>query len=101
MRQEKQHRSVPLFALPVGERGKERGVNGGAPVLLRKLLHAAAGVPILLALVVAVPHCVCCVVQSSCGGGTALESDAAHPARDALRDLAKESGEGMPLVGGS
>ena len=36
---------------------------------MRKLLHAAAGVP-LLALVVAVPHCVCCVVQSSCGGGT-------------------------------
>ncbi len=68
---------------------------------LAELLHAAAGVPILLALVVAVLHCACCVVQSSCGGGTALESDAAHPARDALRDLAKESGEGMPLVGGS
>ena len=67
------------------------------------MLHAAAGVPILLALVVAVLHCACCVVQSSCGGGTALPSgdDAAHPARDALRDLARESGEGMQLVGGS
>ena len=53
------------------------------------------------AFVVAVLHCACCVVQSSCSGGTALESDAAHPARDALRDLAKESGEGMQLVGGS
>jgi hypothetical protein len=51
--------------------------------------------------VVAVLHCACCVVQSGCGGGTALESDTAHPARDALRDLAKESGEGMQLVGGS
>ena len=68
---------------------------------LAELLHVAAGVPILVAFVVAVLHCACCVVQSSCSGGTALESDAAHPARDALRDLAKESGEGMQLVGGS
>ena len=68
---------------------------------LSELLRAAAGVPIILALVVAALHCTCCVVQSSCGGGSAVEADAAQPAREALRDLAQASGEGMRLVGGT
>jgi hypothetical protein len=68
---------------------------------LSELLHAAAGVPIILALVVAVLHCACCVLQSSCGGGSAAEAVSAQLTRDAMRDLAKASGEGVLLVGGA
>ena len=88
----------PLSADHASWSPDERVLAGGS---LSELLHAAAGVPILLALVVAVLHCACCVVQSSCGGGTAVEADATQPTRDALRGLALASGEGMQLVGGS
>ena len=67
---------------------------------LEELLHTAMAAPIVLALVVALLHCTCCVVQSACGGGSVAQADAAQPAREALRDLILSSGEGMQLVGG-
>ena len=56
---------------------------------LEELLHTAMAAPIVLALVVALLHCTCCVVQSACGGGSVAQADAAQPAREALANVTK------------
>ena len=50
-------------------------------------LQTAAGLPVLLGLAAVVLHAILCLVQCMCGGGTAVDSDAAPGAREALKKL--------------